>query len=142
MELVKECIDTGWVSSGGKFVDRFERNLAEILDVRRAVACVNGTAALHICLRISGVDRDDEVVIPALTFVATANAIAYCGAVPHLADSDAATLGLDVAKLDAYLLDAVEMREGRCWNRLTGRRISAIVPMHTFGHPVDLDSLV
>lgn len=139
---LKECIDTGWVSSVGKFVDRFEQMLAELTGARRAIAVSNGTAALHVCLLLAGVERDDEVIIPALTFVATANAVSYCGAIPHLADSEMNTLGLDARKLDEYLRDIAEMREGVCTNRLSGRRIRAVVPMHVFGHCVDLDALV
>jgi perosamine synthetase len=138
---VKQCIDTGWVSSVGKFVDEFERRLAEICGVERAVAVVNGTAALHICLLVVGVRPGDEVIIPALTFVATANAVSHAGAIPHLVDSDHATLGLDPAKLDRYLDEIVDSGRSGCINRLTGRRIGAIMPMHTFGHPVDMDAV-
>jgi perosamine synthetase len=139
---VKECLDTGWVSSAGKFVDRFEAQLAEYTGVKRAVAVVNGTAALHICLELAGVRAGDEVLIPALTFVATANAVTYCHAVPHFVDCEARTLGLDPSKLADYLEEIAELRPEGCFNRVTGRRIRAVVPMHTFGHPVDLDPLV
>lgn len=141
-DYVKECLDTGWVSSVGKFVDRFEADLAAFTGAAAAVAVVNGTAALHICLRLVGVEPGDEVLIPALTFVATANAIAYCGAIPHMVDSEERTLGLDPAALAAYLEEIAEIRSEGCFNRETGRRIRAVVPMHTFGHPVDLDRLV
>lgn len=139
---VKECLDTGWVSSVGKFVDRFERDLAAYTGAKYAVAVVNGTAALHVCLLLAGVERDDEVLIPALTFIATANAVSYCGAVAHFVDSDVATLGLDPAKLADYLAEIAEVRGDACFNRRTGRCIKAVVPMHTFGQPVDLDALV
>ncbi|WP_026174286.1 LegC family aminotransferase [Effusibacillus pohliae] len=139
---VKECLDTGWVSSVGKFVDRFERLLAEYTGTRRAVAVVNGTAALHICLKLVGVEKDDEVLVPALTFVATANVVTYCGAIPHFVDSEEKTLGLDPYKLSVYLQEIAEVRSDGCFNKQTGRRIKAVVPMHTFGHPVDLDPLV
>lgn len=138
---VKECLDTGWVSSAGTFVDRFEKMLAEVTGARRAVAVINGTAALHICLRAAGVQPGDEVIVPTLTFIATANAVAYCGATPHFADSEVATLGLDPRKLEDYLRDTAEIRDGACFNRRTGSHIAAVLPMHTFGHPVDLDSL-
>jgi perosamine synthetase len=138
---VKECLDTGWVSSVGAYVDRFEADLAAYTGVRRAVAVVNGTAALHVCLLLCGVEPGDEVLLPALTFVATANAVAYCGAVPHFVDSEERTLGLDPHKLGDYLDDVAEVRSGVCFNRRSGRRIRAVVPMHTFGHPVDLDPL-
>lgn len=139
---VKECLDTGWVSSVGKFVDRFEQELADYTGVKRAVAVVNGTAALHVCLKLVGVEQGDEVLIPTLTFIATANAVSYCGAVPHFVDSDEATLGLDPQKLERYLKEIAEIRPEGCFNKKTGRRIKAVLPMHTFGHPVDLDPLV
>ena len=138
---VKECIDTGWVSSAGDYVDRFERDLAEYTGAKRAVVVVNGTSALHVCLRLLGVQEGDEVMIPALSFVATANAVAYQGATPHFADSAIGTLGLDPEKLDAHLRDVAEVRGGTCVNTRTGRPIRAVVPMHTYGHPIDLDSL-
>lgn len=138
---VKECLDTGWVSSVGKFVDRFEEGLAAYTGVKRAIAVVNGTAALHVCLLLAGVRATDEVLMPALTFIATANAVSYCGAIPHFIDCEEATLGVDPHKLRTHLADVAEQRVDGCYNRLTGRRIKAIVPMHTFGHPVDLDPL-
>ncbi|OUQ90240.1 aminotransferase DegT [Brevibacillus brevis] len=139
---VKECLDTGWVSSVGKYVDKFEEMLKEYTGAKRAVAVVNGTAALHICLKLVGVERDDEVMIPALSFIATANAVAYCGAIPHFVDSSEETLGLDPVKLDEYLQEIAVVRDHACYNKQTGRRIKAVVPMHTFGHPVELDKLV
>jgi perosamine synthetase len=138
---VKECLDTGWVSSVGKYVDRFESQLAEYTGAKRAVAVVNGTAALHACLLLVGVQPGDEVIVPSLTFVATANAVTYCGATPHFADSEVRTLGMDAAKLDAYLREIAEIRGDYCYNNKTGRPIRAVIPMHTFGHPVDLDGL-
>ena len=140
-KYVRECIDTGWVSSAGKYVDRFEQKLAEYTGVARAVAVCNGTAALHMCLKLVGVTAADEVLIPALTFVATANAVAYCGATPHFVDSEETSLGLDAVKLRAYLAEIADVSGGRCFNRSTGARIAAVVPMHTFGFPVDLDAL-
>ncbi len=141
-DYVKECLDTGWVSSVGSYVDRFEAMLAEYTGVRRAIAVVNGTAALHLCLLLAGVEAGDEVLIPTLTFVATANAVSYCGAIPHFADSAESTLGLDPKKLADYLEELTELRGGECFNRMSGHRIKAVVPMHAFGHPVDLDPLV
>lgn len=140
-DYVKECLDTGWVSSVGRYVDRFERDLAEAFGVERAVAVVNGTAALHVALMLAGVERGDEVLIPALTFVATANAVAYCGAVPHFVDSTWTTLGIDPDALAAHLDDIAVRSETGTRNRLTGRRIAAVVPMHTFGHPTDIRRL-
>lgn len=138
---VKECLDTGWVSSVGKYVDLFEEKLAEFTGVKRAVAVANGTDALHICLKLAGVEPNDEVLIPALTFIATANAVTYCGGVPHFVDSEFKTLGMDAGKLKEYLQDISEVRGHECYNKITNRRIKAVVPMHTFGHPVDLDTL-
>lgn len=140
-DYVADCIDTGWVSSVGTYVDRIEADLARITGVRRAVATANGTAALHICLLLAGVLPGDEVLIPTLTFVATANAVAYCGATPHFVDSEAVSLGIDAAKLDAHLADIAEIRDGSCWNRRTGATIRTLVVMHAFGHPADLDAL-
>jgi perosamine synthetase len=139
---VKECIDTGWVSSVGSYVDRFERDLAQVTGVRRAVATVNGTAALHICFLLAGVEPGDEVITPALTFIATTNAVTYCGAVPHFVDSELRTLGMDPVALGQYLSEIAEVRHDACYNKVTGRRIRAAVPMHTFGHPIDLDAMV
>jgi len=136
-----ECVDSNFVSSIGEFVDRFERMLADFTGVKKAVLCVNGTAALHVCLKMTGVERDDEVLIPALTFVATANAVSYCGAAPHFIDIEETTLGMDPRKLDEYLREIVETRDGICVNKLSGRRIRTILPMHTFGHPVDMDPI-
>lgn len=139
---LKECLDSTFVSSVGKFVDRFELELADFTGTRYAIAVVNGTAALHIALKLAGVKADDEVLVPALTFVATANAVTYCGATPHFVDSEARTLGVDAAKLREYLTSHTEQRAGQCLNRASGRVIRALVPMHTFGHPVDLDGLL
>ncbi len=141
-KYVQECVDTGWVSSVGKFVDRFEADLAAYTGAKRAVAVVNGTAALHVCLLLSDVQPDDEVLVPALTFIATANAVTYCRAMPHFVDSSEKTLGIDPDALDAYLAEISEIRSDGCYNRKTGRRIRAVVPMHTFGHPVDMDKMV
>lgn len=141
-DLVKDCLDSGWVSSVGAYVGRFEEALSASLDGAHVVAVVNGTAALHVCLRLVGVLPGDEVIIPALTFVATANAVAYCGAVPHFADVDERSLGLDPQKLDQYLRQIGRRENGNLRNAVTGRRISAVVPMHTFGHPVDMDPLL
>ncbi|MCX5847586.1 MAG: LegC family aminotransferase [Deltaproteobacteria bacterium] len=137
-----ECVDSNFVSSIGEFVDRFEGMLAAFTGVKKAVLCVNGTAALHICLKMTGVEQDDEVLMPALSFVATANAVSYCGAVPHFIDIEERTLGTDPGKLDEYLREIVEMRDGICVNKLSGRNIRAILPMHTFGHPVDMEPLL
>jgi perosamine synthetase len=129
------------VSYNGAYVTRFEEELAAFTGAQRAVAVVNGTAALHLALRLAGVQPSDEVLIPALTFVATANAIAYCGAVPHFVDSETQSLGIDAGKLDVYLDDVAEQRGDAFFNRRTGRCLRALVPVHVFGHPCDLDAL-
>ncbi len=139
---LKECLDSTFVSSVGKFVDRFEHELADFVGVKRAIAVVNGTAALHIALKLAGVVTNDEVLVPALTFVSTANAVTYCGASPHFVDSDENTLGMNVSKLRNYLTQHTEQRLGACINRQTGRTLRAMIPMHTFGHPSDLDGLL
>lgn len=139
---LKECLDSTFVSSVGKFVDKFETELASFTGAKRAVAVVNGTAALQIALKLAGVKEKDEVLIPALTFVATANAVVYCGATPHFIDSESHTLGVDAAKLREYLIINTEQRAGQCINRGTEKVIRALVPMHTFGHPVDLDGIM
>src|SRR6476659_9436524 len=111
---LKECLDSTFVSSVGKFVDRFESDLEGFTGARHAVAVVNGTAALHMALKLLGVKADDEVLIPALTFAATANAVTYCGAVPHFVDSEFRTLGIDPQKLRDYLVTSMEQRAGHC----------------------------
>lgn len=142
IEYVTDCIKTGWVSSVGSYVTRFEEELAKFVGVKRAVAAVNGTAALHIALKIVGVKENDEVLMPSLTFIATANAVSYCGAIPHFVDVSYDTLGIDPIKLEQHLDKIGVLRNGELFNKQTGRRIVAVVPMHTFGHPVDLDGLL
>ncbi len=139
---LKECLDSTFVSSVGKFVDRFESELATYTGSKYAVAVVNGTAALHMALKIAGVLAGDEVLVPSLTFIATANAVEYCGAVPHFVDSEITTLGIDTVRLREYLLGNTQQSGGLCINQATGKVIRALVPMHTFGHPSDLDGLL
>ena len=139
---LKECLDSSLVSSAGPFVDRFETDLAAYTGAKHAIAVVNGTAALHIALKLAGVGSNDEVLVPALTFVATANAISYCNAIPHFVDCAERTLGVDAAKLRGYLNHHTTQQAGQCVNRSSGRVIRALVPMHTFGHPVDLDGVL
>lgn len=139
---LKDCLDSTFVSSVGRYVDRFESELANYCGSRYAVAVVNGTAALHVALKLAGVTAGDEVLTPALTFVATANAVSYCGATPHFVDSEIGTLGVDAVKLRGYLDRCADISSGRCINRSTGRIIRAVIPMHTFGHPTNLDELM
>jgi perosamine synthetase len=141
-KYVKECLDTNWVSSAGPFVERFEREIAGYLGVPHAVATVNGTAALHVALLAAGVTAGDEVLLPAFTFVASANAVAYCRAHPVFLDSEEASWGLDPARLAEFLERECEVRAGRVTNRRTGRTVSALLPVHLYGHPCDLDPLL
>ncbi|WP_436414239.1 LegC family aminotransferase [Petrimonas sp.] len=141
-KYLNECIDTTFVSSVGKFVDRFEEMMAEYTGATKAVVCVNGTNALHIALLLSGVEKDDEVITQALTFIATCNAISYIGAHPVFIDVDKDTLGLSPQALEKWLSENTEIKHNSCYNKKTGRRIKACIPMHTFGHPVHLDELV
>jgi perosamine synthetase len=141
-DYVKECIDTGWVSSVGSYVDRFEHDLAAYTGARHAVVVANGTVGLQVALEVCGVTQSDEVLVPALSFIATANAVRHCGAIPHFLDSDANTLGLSVSALKARLQEIGIRKDGGLFNRETGRRIAAIVPMHTFGHPIDMPALM
>src|SRR5450830_843107 len=117
---VKECIDTGWVSSVGKYVDEFERRLAAMTGARHAIAVVNGTAALHVALQVVGVRSGDEVLVPALSFVGTANAVAHAGGIPHFVDSHSDTLGMDADALDRYLAEIAERSVHGLHHRRTG----------------------
>ncbi len=141
-KYLNECIDTTFVSSVGEFVNRFERDMATYTGAARAVVCVSGTNALHMALMLAGVERGDEVITQPLTFIATANAISYCGAHPVFVDVDRDTMGLSPARMGEWLAGHAAVRDGQCYNKGTGRRIKACVPMHTFGHPVHLDELV
>jgi perosamine synthetase len=136
-----DCIDTGWVSYAGSYVDRFEQDLATICGVRHAVAVTSGTVALQVALHATGITAGDEVLVPALTFVATANAIVHAGGVPHFIDADEATLGIDPNALRDHLATIAVRRDGKLFNRITGSRISAVLPVHVFGHPADMDAI-
>jgi aminotransferase in exopolysaccharide biosynthesis len=140
-KYLEECIDTTFVSSVGKFVDRFEEDMAKYTGAKRAVVCVSGTNALHMSLMLSGVERDDEVLTQALTFIATCNALSYIGAHPVFIDVDRSTMGLSPDAVKQWLVKNAEIRNGECFNKNTGRRVKACVPMHTFGHPVRIVEL-
>lgn len=139
---VLDCLDSTFVSSVGKYVDHFEAALEDFTGAKHVVATVNGTAALHIALRLAGVQTNNEVLVPALCFVATANAVTHCGAVPHFVDSHLDTMGMDPGALAEHLQTIVEPTPLGARNRHTGRRIAAIVPMHTYGNPVDMVPLL
>jgi len=136
-----ECVATNWVSSAGPFVDRFERELAKAAGVRHAVACASGTAAIHVALVAAGVEPDDEVLVPDLTFIATASAVRYCGAWPVLIDAEPVHWQLDVGKALDFLERECVWQGGRLLNRATRRRVRAILPVHLLGHPVDMAPL-
>lgn len=140
-EYLEECIDSTFVSSVGHFVDRFEDDMARYTGAARAVVCVSGTNALHMGLLMSGVIRDDEVLTQALTFIATCNALSYIGAHPVFIDVDRSTLGLSPDAMKEWLARNAEIRDGQCYNRHSGRRVKACVPMHTFGHPVRIEEI-
>ncbi len=136
-----DCIDSTFVSSVGKYVDRFEMEVANFTGAKYAVATVNGTAALHIALKIVDVSPDDEVITQPLSFVATCNAISYCGAKPVFVDVDRDTLGMSPQSLVGFLAQHTVRTEAGCRNKTNGRKIAAVVPMHTFGHPCRIDEI-
>jgi perosamine synthetase len=139
---IKECLDTGWVSSVGSYVDRFEADLARYVGIQHAVAVVNGTAAIHIALLVAGIQPEDEVLVSTMTFIAPVNAIRYAGAWPVLIDSDAETWQMDPQQVADFLEKECETRSGSLWNRHTGRRVRAIMPVHILGHPVDMHPIM
>lgn len=141
-QYLKECLDSTFVSSVGKFVDQFEIELAKYTGADYAIAVVNGTAALHAALKVIGVGTGDEVLVPTVTFIATANAVSYCNATPHFFDCLPNDLGIDFTKLRDYLVRNTRQVSGLCINKNTNRAIKAIVPMHVFGHPVAMDELL
>lgn len=141
-DYVNECINSTFVSSVGKFVDKFEQMICDFTGSKYAVATMNGTSALHLALVLADVGENDEVLTQALTFVATANAISYTGAQPVFIDSSAENLGMCPENLENFLKNNTEMSsDGYCYNKTTKKRIKACVPMHTFGHPVFLDQI-
>ena len=140
-KYVLDTIDSTFVSSVGKYVDQFEIEFAKYVGAKYAVATVNGTAALHVALKLVGVVQGDEVITQPLTFVATCNAIHYCGASPTFVDIDEHTLGLSSVKLKLFLESHCLVRDNTCYNKSTGKIIRACVPMHTFGHPVEIDTI-
>lgn len=142
-KYVKDCLDTGWVSSVGSYVDRFEADMARYVGTKRAVATSNGTSALHIALLVAGVQPDDEVLVSTLTFIAPANAVRYAHAWPVFMDADPDYWQMDVAKVADFLRDECRREAGGALiNKRSGRRMRAILPVHVLGHPVDLDPLL
>jgi perosamine synthetase len=140
-DYVRDCIETGWVSTAGAYVGRFERALEAFTGVDHAIAVVNGTAALHMSLMLAGVGPGDEVLTPALTFVATANAVSHCGARPHFVDACPDRLAVDAVALEAHLQAVARIQDGRCVNSTTGATLRALTVTHVFGIPADLPAL-
>jgi len=140
-KYLNECVDSTFVSSVGEFVTRFESMAAEYTGSKYAVATVNGTAALHMCLKLAGVDQESEVITQSLTFVATCNAISYCGASPVFIDVDRDTMGLSSESLEQFLSRETVNKDGVCVNKTTGKAIRAVLPMHTFGQPCRIDEI-
>ena len=140
-KYLNECIDSTFVSSVGKFVDTFELKIAEYTGSKYAVAMSNGTSAIHIALLASNVKKGDEVITQSLTFVATCNAITYCGASPIFVDVDKSTMGLSPDSLNNFLKNNTVIKNNQCINKITGKKIKACLPMHTFGHPCKIDEI-
>jgi perosamine synthetase len=138
---LQRCVETGWVSYLGPYVTRFEQSLTEFTGSPKVVSMASGTAALHLALVLLETQAGDEVLLPSLSFVATANAVAYCGAVPHFVDVDEKTLGIDVARLAEHLREHAVITEGGACNRRSGRRIRTLIAVHSFGHVGDLEGL-
>jgi perosamine synthetase len=141
-KYVQECLETGWVSSAGPFVDRFEHMVAHQCGCQRAIATVNGTSALHVALLVAGVQPDDEVLVSTLTFIAPVNAIRYVGAWPVFVDAESDYWQMDPVRVVEFLEKGCRWSNGALYNQRTGRRVSAIVPVHILGHPVDLDLIL
>jgi perosamine synthetase len=139
---VKECLDTNWVSSVGAYVDQFEQMVARQAETRHGVATVNGTAALHVALLVAGVQPEDEVLVSTLTFIAPVNAIRYVGAWPVFIDAESTYWQMDPARVVEFLERGCRWSDGALYNRRTGRRVSAVIPVHILGHPVDIDPIM
>src|ERR1700712_5044022 len=133
-KYVKDCLDTGWVSSVGAYVDRFEKMSAEFAGTKYAVATSSGSTALHICLILMGVNENDMVIAPNITFVATLNSIKYTGATPILIDTDEASWQMDLNLLQEFLENETEEKAGVCYHKKTGKRIPVIMPVHVLGN--------
>lgn len=141
-KYVKDCLDTGWVSSVGAYVDQFEKMSAEFAGTKYAVATSSGTTALHICLILMGVNADDYVIAPNITFIATCNAIKYTGANPILIDTDAGNWQMDLDLLEQFFTEETEQRNGVCYHKKDGRRIPVLMPVHVLGNICNMDRLM
>ncbi len=142
LKYVTECIETGWVSSVGSYVDKFEKMSAEFVGTKYAVATSSGTTALHICLILAGLGQNDMVIAPNITFIATLNSIKYTGAAPILIDTDAANWQMDLTILETFLQNDTEQKDAACYHKATGKRIPVIMPVHTLGNMCDMDRLL
>jgi perosamine synthetase len=140
-KYVNECIDSTFVSSVGKYVNIFEEEIAKYIGAKYAIATSNGTSALHVSLLLANVNKNDEVITQSLTFVATCNAISYCGAQPIFIDVDTDTMGLSPSALKCFLKENTTIKNKQCINNISGKIIKACVPMHTFGHPCKIDEI-
>ena len=141
-KILVDCIKSGYVSSDGFYVNKFEKKIKKYTNSNNAISVINGTAALHLALKLLDVKKNDEVLLPAITFVATANAVSYCGAIPHFLDSELDTFGIDVLKLEKYLSKKCKIVNGECFNKSSKRRIRAIVAVHIFGNPMNIEKLI
>ena len=142
-KYLNECIDSSFVStSGGKFIERFEKKIKNLTKSKYVISVVNGTSGLHLAIKAIGVMENEEILVPSLTFVGTCNAIIYSNAIPHFVDSSLKTYGIDHDKLDKYLSNNTKIINGYCYNKKSKRKIKAIIVVHLFGHPAKIDSLL
>ena len=141
-KILADCIKSGYVSSIGRYIHKFEEKIKKYTNTKNAISVINGTAALHLALKLVDVKKNDEVILPAITFVDTANAVSYCCAIPHFVDSELNTFGIDVSKLEKYLLSKCKIVNGECFNKSTKRRIRAIIAVHIFGNPMNIEELI
>ena len=139
---IKKCFYSSMISTGGEYVTKFENQIKKFTKSKYAVAVSNGTVGLFLALHVLDVKKNEEVLVPAISFVATANAVSHCGAIPHFIDIDKETLGIDCEKLENYLNSKTYIKKNSCYNKDTKRKISAIIPVHIFGHPCKIDKVV
>ncbi|MHB8155087.1 MAG: DegT/DnrJ/EryC1/StrS family aminotransferase, partial [Candidatus Omnitrophota bacterium] len=140
-KYTKECLDTGWVSSAGNFVNQFENEVRKFVKAGNAVACVNGTSGLFIALQLSGAGQGDEVIVPVLTFIAPVNTVRYVGAEPIFMDCDK-YMNIDAQKVDEFCRKECKMTQKGLKNKKTGKLIKAIIPVHIFGNPCDMEKIM
>jgi len=141
MENIKETIETGWVSTGGRFITEFEEKTARYVGVKRAISCQSGTAGLHLALKVLGIEPEDEVIVPTVTFIAAVNPVKYMGAEPIFMDCDD-TLDMDMDKLEEFLENECDFIDGKVINKKTKRQIKAITIVHVFGNPANMEKLI